>query len=209
MVITTQKPVGRSGRPRNSGVEKRAVLAAIKILADVGCHGLSFAKVSQMTGIARPTLKLRWPSKEELCIATVKYVLDETRGFEVPEDLTGLNIRTLTVSVLASLIESLRPPETIRILTSIVSAMHFSEPLGELRQYVLSRRGIVLRRLLQAGIDNGEFAKSTDIDFSVDALNGPIIYHTLILGMPMIPHAAKTIVNMVLPIQKEEMPLRR
>lgn len=189
----------RPGRPRNPDIEDKVVKAAIEILAANGYQGLSFAKVSSVSGVARPTLKLRWDTREDLCIMTIKHLLDLPQGLQLPDDLSDHNIRALTVSVLEGLISALSLPQTMRILSSILSAAHFSEPLGELRQYILSRRGIVLRRLIRAGIENGEFAQRTDIDFSLDALNGPILYHTLIMGMSMNPNRARAIVDMALP----------
>jgi AcrR family transcriptional regulator len=189
----------RFGRPRDPDIEQKVVLAAIEILADHGFSGLSFAKISSLSGVARPTLKLRWRTREDLCIVTVKYLLDQPQNLQIPDDLSGHNIRDLMITVLKGLIIALNSPQTMRILSSILSAAHFSEPMGELRQYVLSRRGIVLRRLLKAGIKNGEFAKTTNIEFALDALNGPILYRTLVLGMSMNTNAATSIVNMVLP----------
>ncbi len=195
---------GGAGRPRNPDIEQRAVQAAYKILAESGYNGLSFAKVSALSGVARPTLKLRWRTREDMCIATVKYILDQPYDLQMPESLEGHNIRNLIISVLEGLIKALVNPETTRILSSLIAAAHFSGPLGELRQYILSRRGILLRRLVLAGIDNGEFAKTTNVEFSLDALNGPILYRTLVLGMTMEPKTATSIVTMALPPPSRE-----
>ncbi len=189
----------RSGRPRDPDIEQRVVEASYSILAESGYQGLSFAKVSQLSGVARPTIKLRWHNQAELCIATVKYILDTPQDIQIPDNLDNANVRALMESVLAGLIKALSSPQTIRILTSVIAAAHFSEPMGQLKQYILSRRGIVLRRLIEAGIKDGEFAKSTDVDFALDALNGPVLYHTLVLGLPMDPRHSKTIVDMVFP----------
>ncbi|MDQ7018555.1 MAG: TetR-like C-terminal domain-containing protein [Robiginitomaculum sp.] len=192
----------RSGRPRDPDIEQRVVEASYRILAESGYQGLSFAKVSQLSGVARPTIKLRWHTQADLCIATVKYILDTPLDIQIPDDLTGHNVRELTTAVLAGLIRALSVPQTIRILTSVISAAHFSEPLGQLRQYILSRRGIVLRQLIEAGMQNGEFSNCTDVEFALDALNGPILYHTLILGLPMDPKQSVQIVDMVFPVRK-------
>jgi AcrR family transcriptional regulator len=191
----------RYGRPRDPDIEQKVVNASYKILAESGYQGLSFAKVSQMSGVARPTIKLRWKTREDLCIETVKFILDTPQDIQIPDDLAGANIRELTVSVLTGLIRALNSEQTIRILTSIVAAAHFSEPMGQLKQYLLSRRGIVLRRLIEAGIKNGEFLPSTNVEFALDSLNGPILYHTLILGLPMELDQAAHIVDMVFPKQ--------
>ncbi len=175
------------------------VKAAYTILAQSGYDGLSFAKISALSGVARPTIKLRWQSREDICIATVKYILDSQNDLHIPENLDSQNIRKLVVHVLEGLIVAVNSPETTRILSSIIAAAHFSEPLSELRQYILSRRGIVLRRLIHAGIENGEFSKSTNVELAVDALNGPILYHTLVLGLPMQIDMATSITDMALP----------
>jgi AcrR family transcriptional regulator len=196
---TTPNNALRSGRPRDPDIEERVIQAAFKILGETGFHGLSFAKISSLSGVARPTLKLRWHTREDICIDAIKYILDLRDDLIIPENLAGEDIRQLIIVALESLIRALNTPETMRILASILSAAHFSEPLGELRQYVLSRRGFVLRRLLEAGIENGQFAKSTDIEFALDALNGPILYRTIVLGLPMDPDTATPIVDLVLP----------
>ena len=189
----------RSGRPRNPEVDDKIIRAVMQILSKQGYEGLSIAHVSSVSGIARPTIKSRWKTREELCIMAIKHLLDSQQSVLKSENLSGQNIRALMISVLEDLIVALNSPQTMRILSSILATAHFSEPLGDLRQYILSRRGIILRKLLQAGIDNGEFAHNTDIEFALDALNGPILYRTLILGMPMNPKRAKTIVDMTLP----------
>ncbi len=195
----TSKNKGGPGRPRNPDIEERVVKTAYKVLAKFGYEGLSFAKVSVLSGVARPTLKLRWRTREEWGIATVKYILDRPAVMQIPENLGSHNIKEIIISVLEGLIITLNNPETARILTSILAAAHFSGPLGELRQYALSRRGIVLRRLVEMGIEKGEFSKTIDIEFALDGLNGPILYRTLILGMTMELEMARTIVNNILP----------
>ncbi len=188
-----------SGRPRDPDIEGRAIRAAYEIMADCGYEGLSFAKVSALSGIARPTLKLRWPTRTDLCIATGKFILDQTVEVQVPDDLSGVNIRALMANILGGLIITLNDPERSRILLSIIAAAHFSDPLGELRRYIISRRGIILRRLIETGMEQGAFSPETDVEMAVDGLNGPIIYRTLITGLPMNPEMARAIVDMVLP----------
>ena len=195
---TTPNNALRSGRPRDPDIEERVIQAAFKILGETGFHGLSFAKISALSGVARPTLKLRWHTREDICIDAIKSILDLRDDLTIPDNLEGENIKQLIVTALESLIRALNSPEIMRIMTSVLSAAHFSEPLSELRQYVLSRRGIVLRRLLKAGIENGQLPKSLDIEFAIDALNGPILYRTVVLGLPMPPQTASSIVDMVL-----------
>lgn len=194
-----QNTTKRAGRPRNPDIEDRAIEAAYDILAESGFQGLSFLKVSALSGIARPTLKLRWRSRVELCIDTIKRILDQPPDLQAPENLTGQDVRQLIVEALEGLIVTLNAPDTMRILASAISVAHFAEPMNELRQYVLSRRGIVLRRLIQAGIDSGEFAQGTDVELTLDLLNGPILYRTLILGMTMNKNRATQIVDSALP----------
>ncbi len=59
--------VGRPrGRPRDQARDETILRAARILLAREGYDGLSFEAISQMTGISRPTIYRRWPTKAHL-----------------------------------------------------------------------------------------------------------------------------------------------
>jgi AcrR family transcriptional regulator len=54
------------GRPRDQARDETILRAARILLAREGYDGLSFEAISQMTGISRPTIYRRWPTKAHL-----------------------------------------------------------------------------------------------------------------------------------------------
>lgn len=54
------------GRPRDQARDETILRAARILLAREGYEGLSFEAISQMTGISRPTIYRRWPTKAHL-----------------------------------------------------------------------------------------------------------------------------------------------
>jgi AcrR family transcriptional regulator len=64
---TVSETVGRPrGRPRDQARDETILRAARILLAREGYDGLSFEAISQMTGISRPTIYRRWPTKAHL-----------------------------------------------------------------------------------------------------------------------------------------------
>ena len=67
------------GRPRRPEVDARIAAVTRTLLADVGYTRLSFEMVAQASGVTRPTLYRRWPSKAHL-------VFDAT----LPDNVDGI-----------------------------------------------------------------------------------------------------------------------
>ncbi len=63
VIETASRP---RGRPRDQARDETILRAARILLAREGYDGLSFEAISQMTGIARPTIYRRWPTKAHL-----------------------------------------------------------------------------------------------------------------------------------------------
>lgn len=65
------------GRPRDSAVSARILASTRALLVDVGYNRLSFEMVAQASGVTRPVLYRRWPSKAHLVFeATLPDALD-------------------------------------------------------------------------------------------------------------------------------------
>ncbi|MGV6801843.1 MAG: TetR/AcrR family transcriptional regulator [bacterium] len=200
MAETTQKVRAISGRPRDPAIELEAIEATLNILASHGYDEVSFTKVSQMTGIARPTLKRRWKTRDDICLAAIRTVLDQPEMTNLPEDLSLYCPRTLILERMCKLADTLNDSRNKRILGTVLAASLFMPPLNEIRDYILSRHGINLRRILTSGIERGIFPKSTNIEVILDSINGAIIYRTLILGGQLSHHRVEQLIDELIPI---------
>ena len=61
----------RPGRPRNASYDKTILEAALEILVEKGYTGFTIDGVAARTGVGRPTIYRRWPSKAALAIAAL------------------------------------------------------------------------------------------------------------------------------------------
>lgn len=201
-------PEAKLGRPRDPAKEDIVLAAALQLLKDVGFGKFSLSKVAALSGVARPTIRLRWQSKEALSIATVQKLFDNRSvthelAEKPSEGLTSdipCDARESIRKALTELIAMISEPGITKVLSSLVAAANYSEPLGELRQYILNRRGIELRGLLEMGIASGQFPPDLDVERTLDALNGPVLYRMLVMNLPMGAGDADFIVDMVLPV---------
>lgn len=199
---SVQKAAPKSmGRPRDPAKETLVLEAALQLLKDYGFENFSLAKVAALSGVARPTIRLRWASKEELSIATVQKLFDEReQARNLIAEVHG-DAREMVRLVLSDLIAMISEPGVAKVLSSLVAAANYSEPLSKLRKYILNRRGIALRGLMEQGVASGQFAPDLDIERALDALNGPVLYRMLVMNMPMGPEDVDFIIDMVLPLQ--------
>ena len=62
------------GRPRDPSVEDRVFDAAILELAENGFEGFSVRSVARRSGVSRPSLLLRWPTRDGLILETMERI---------------------------------------------------------------------------------------------------------------------------------------
>ncbi|HHL42961.1 MAG TPA: TetR/AcrR family transcriptional regulator [Hellea balneolensis] len=192
--IAPKNPVGR---PRNLDLDAKILDTAQDILIQEGYANFSMSKVAKLSGISRPTIRLRWANTDELFAAIVKRALSTDLLLEQARNNPDITMRETILLVLQDMIVLLSDPSMRRLFASIIAAARYSKPMGALSQYILKRRGIVLRDLVVQGIENGEFSPDINVEIALDGLIGPIQYRQLIIGMPMAPEEAVDVVNMV------------
>ena len=81
--VTDRRPP--IGRPRNPDVDEAVLKATLRRLVEDGYTGMSLAKIAADAGTTRPTMYLRWPTKQALVVAAIRFAfLQEI--YPVPED---------------------------------------------------------------------------------------------------------------------------
>ena len=87
----------RPGRPRDPGYDKAILHATLEILFEKGYAGLTIDGVAAKTGVGRPTIYRRWPSKPALVIAA----LGQSVGLSPTPDTGSLRDDLLAVDRVA------------------------------------------------------------------------------------------------------------
>jgi AcrR family transcriptional regulator len=83
MSESTPRP---SGRPRDPELDERVVVAVRELLAEAGWVGTTVRKVSERSGVSRPSIARRWPSKAHLVLEALLGPTPDLERFEGTDD---------------------------------------------------------------------------------------------------------------------------
>jgi len=75
-----------AGRPRSQDVDAAIIRAAVDLLATEGPDGLTINAVARRSGVARASIYLRYPGREQLLAATVRTAIGR-EPFALSDDL--------------------------------------------------------------------------------------------------------------------------
>jgi AcrR family transcriptional regulator len=73
--VTDRRPP--VGRPRTPGVDEAVLRATARRLVEDGYAGMSLAKVAADAGTTKPTVYLRWPTKQALVVAAIRFAFQQ------------------------------------------------------------------------------------------------------------------------------------
>ncbi|WP_158628579.1 TetR/AcrR family transcriptional regulator [Saccharopolyspora rhizosphaerae] len=161
----------RSGRPRDPGVEQRALSAARAVYAERGWSGFSLDEVARRSGIGKGSLYLRWPDKAALLVAAVR-----ERARFIAEIDTG-SLRGDLVEFARGWRDYLRTDEGALIFRLGVDAT-FSPQLAEAfaedpyPEHIRATRAIIRR-----GLARGELPEGTSVALVADLVAGAVTNH--------------------------------
>lgn len=183
----------RPGRPRDPAYDKAILDATLEILNDKGYAGLTIDGVAARTGVGRPTIYRRWPSKPALVIAA----LTESPGLSPTPDTGALREDLLAFQ--HDQVRMMDMPASRRITAGLVADLVADPELAAtyLGDYVDRRRNSVWRAL-QRGVDRGELRSDADFAFIYDLLIGPLFMRSVVRGEPLGPDMAEETVDLVL-----------
>jgi AcrR family transcriptional regulator len=183
----------RPGRPRDPGYDKAILDATLEILTVKGYAGLSIDGVAAKTGVGRPTIYRRWPSKPALVIAA----LTQSPLLSPAHDTGALRDDLLAFQ--NDQVRMMNLPASRRITAGLVADLVADPELSEtyLGDYVGQRRAAV-REALVRGIERGELRPDANLDLIYDLLMGPLFMRSVVRGETLSPDMAEQTVDIVL-----------
>lgn len=171
-------PKGK-GRPRSTETHQAILDAALELLAEVGFDNLSFEAIARRAGVGRPTLYLRWRSKEEL----VAEAIESRRPLlEMPD--TG-SLRGDLRRLLEGWLRLLEPP-LARQLLALEITLSVRDPAFRERlwaAYIQPRRE-AMRGILEKAKRRAEIRPDVDLETLMDMIGGSFAYRILIRPEP-------------------------
>jgi AcrR family transcriptional regulator len=167
--------IGRApGRPRDARVNRAILNAALDLFIEVGYDALSIERVADRAGVGKTTIYRRWPSKQELVVATVDTLYE---GMEVPD--TG-DVRLDLTSVIKHMHGLIRNTKAGEVLPRMAGEVARGTPLG--RAYmdaVMAPRLAAAAQALERGRQRGELRNDLNINLAVASFVGPMMFLVL------------------------------
>jgi AcrR family transcriptional regulator len=155
------------GRPRLAGGDDRILAVARRLFAERGVAATTIADIAEAAQVSKPTVYLRWPSKDALVAAVIRQEfpadpVDLPRTGSAREDLEAL-VR----GGLAPTATGTGPPAW---LLSPSVAPVLAQVRTEAQESALAR----IREIVSAGVTDGELAATVDPDLLAEVLAGVI-----------------------------------
>ena len=179
--------------PRVERSRRVILAAALDLLADVGCGGLTMEAVAARAGVGKSTIYRQWPGKLEL-------IEDAIRTLKTNVSLpTGGTVRERVTALLVTVATGMADSTWSSCLPAIIDAAERDPEILAIHRRVAHERRQVLVDLLAEGVEAGEIAADLDIGLLAECLIGPVIIRRLLLHEPFPPEAVPALVDQVMP----------
>jgi AcrR family transcriptional regulator len=166
---------GRAPQRRNEDARLAVLGAADELLIERGFGGVTVEGIAARAGVAKQTIYRWWPSKVDILLDTLVEQAD--RRLKIPED--GPVVDSLR-AYLRALARFLTKEDAGKVLLALIGeAQHDPETAILFHERYLDPRRARERALLKRGIAAGELPAGLNLDATLDALIGPVVYRAL------------------------------
>jgi AcrR family transcriptional regulator len=162
------------GRPRDERADRLILAAALDLFLEVGYDAMSIERVAERAGVGKTTIYRRWPTKEELVVATIDTLYE---GMEVPD--TG-DVRGDLKSVVRHMHHLIRTTKAGRALPRMVGEVARGTALGHAyMKCVMAPRVGAAADALQRAVERGELRPDLNVQLAVASIVGPMMFLVL------------------------------
>ena len=165
------------GRPRDPGIEERALVAALEVYMEVGWSGFTLGKVAKQAHMGKSALYLRWPTKEAMLADafTASDVFFEYRDYERP-DVPFLEYVQMLVE---DRLTRYYTPTGLAVIRLILENHTDNEELGTIWQNSVGKSVIHTRNIIRDAMRTGDLRPETQRVQLGDALEGGMAMHVM------------------------------
>lgn len=166
---------GRAPHRRDENARLAVLHAADDLLVERGFGGVTVEGIAARAGVAKQTIYRWWPSKVDILLDTL--IEDAGRALVIPETDSAVDGARRYLRSLARFLT--KDPAGKVLLALIGEAQHDPEMARTFHKRYLDPQRRRERDMLRRGIASGELSAELDIDATLDALSGPILYRAL------------------------------
>jgi len=188
--LSTDRRVGETvdvrptprGRKRDPSRDAAILEAALDVLAEVGASGITMDLVAERAGAGKGTIYRRWPSKAELIVDAVAYLVRNQVDVEHLPDTGSLRGDLLGLFKPDAMVESTRLLNVMRAFASLLADDHALADAGSAA--IVGPWADAHLLFMQRAVARGEVSASADIGTVSQILPSMAAYRTLIQQKP-------------------------
>jgi AcrR family transcriptional regulator len=159
-----------AGRPRDPEIDRRILVAATALFGRVGWAGFTFEAVAREAGVGKPSLYLRWKTKEQLLSAALQ------DGIANIDDVDTGTIRNDLVELARQLLTLYLGPGRRAIERMKLEAQDIPD-VADRWESLRDSQVRAARAMVHRAIDRGELPATTSVTLLLDTFFGAVAMH--------------------------------
>jgi AcrR family transcriptional regulator len=165
------------GRPRHADVEPRSYEAVLELFGQHGWDGLTLDAVATHAGIGKSSIYLRWKTKRDLLLDAVRDF--ESRHVTLADEGQPLRDYLIEYGIARGrLLLGVHGPTMLNIVSAAIAN---PDDFQEIREKSISQGVLAVVGRIERAVADGELPPDTDTDLLLDAVEGSLIFHLLIV----------------------------
>ena len=179
-----------SSSPRAARSREKLLRAATDLLVESGPRAVTVDAVAEASGVAKSTLYRHWPSRNDMLVDVVRCNVPDL----AEPDLTD-GFEPALRRYLADAAVTLADPEWSRIIPAMMSLRTTMPELAAFVETDRSNKTVVLRSILERGVQEGRLPATIDVDDASILLFGPLVFAAITGQHDRLEHLAGHIVD--------------
>ncbi|MDQ1289759.1 MAG: hypothetical protein QG622_3325 [Actinomycetota bacterium] len=180
-----------AGRPRDPGLESRALAAALQVFGERGWSGMTIDEVATTAGVGKSSLYLRWKNKTELLADALGQVLlppgaatlhrdTEEEGSGGDDTAPEPSLRDFLITHALWRAHLYLGPHRLAVLRFYVETWALPGVFGEIRQHSITDWVLRERHRVDRATRDGELPPGASPVHLLDAIEGAVFVHALV-----------------------------
>jgi AcrR family transcriptional regulator len=175
--MTTPDPVPLTSteasyvNPRVGRTRAAALAAARDVLVTEGWDAVTHVRVSERSGLSRPTLYRHWPDRSALLAAAVLHEAAAT-----PHTRSTGHLRADLLTELRGLRSRFLEQSSFRVLAALVDRAEWDEEMLAVKVGVTNEHNSAPLQVLHDAVQRGELRADLDLRVALSQLIGPLVF---------------------------------
>jgi len=175
-------------------VRKAILGATLELLEESGLAGLTMEAIAARAGVGKATLYRWWPTRGLVALDAMMREIEGTAGIPVPgpfRETMIFHVRALILLYTAT--------AKGHAIAAIIGEMQRDPELAQaFRERLMTKRRAALRKIIEAGAQQGEIRADLDPDLVIDLVYSPIYLRLLLRHLPLDGQFAEQVVDAAL-----------